>query len=461
MVAQFIRTYIVVVLFSLSMGYSSHCAAQTYHVEPIKIGKPTDEIFAGDFYNNKLFFCSNAKAKKAKNVVNEDDSRFLNLYQISFKEDFEVNKKEKPAILSENINSDLNEGPIFFNKKSGEAFFSSNYKTDSSAISLVLYSSLYDKNSNTFSQRERIVIDLGDGNYSNPTISPDGSMLIFSFTGITDTTSNLYLSERNGKNWEKPHKLDAICTDYSESFPRWFENTLYFVSTRPGGMGGLDIYSSTYYNGEFSAPRLLPEPINSKYDDFLFFHVTNTTGFFSSNRGQGNDRVYKFNLDIPTTSNFVESDINFCYTMQDETILDGKEYDYIWEFGDGAKQNGAVVNHCYKDSGVYELSCHLLNIETLEVENDIINATIEVVAKYPIIESTTSANGKLEISLNQKWSRNTFDNYYWIVNNQIISDASFEINVSDSKPIEIKAVLWDTKKPGDIIGLKKTITDIE
>lgn len=457
MVVTFIRTYLSIVFLFAIVGISCHVQAQTYEVELVKVGKSTEQVFASDCYDHKLFFCSNAKAKKAKHVVNEDDSRFLNLYQITLDDSYQLIKKVKPQILSENINSKLNEGPIFFNKNTGEAYFSSNLKTDSTALSLVLYYSKYDNRDKTFSPRQRMILDLGDGNYSNPTISPDGKKIVFSFTNLTDTTSNIYLAEKNENGWSKPKKIESICSDYSESFPRWFDNTLYFVSTRPGGFGGLDIYKSSYFDGKFQAPALMPEPINSAYDDFLFFHVTNTVGFFSSNRGQKSDKIYRFELDIPTTSNFVESDVQFCYTVQDEEILDENEYEYIWNFGDGSEKEGAIVKHCYQDTGVYELSCNLLDKATNKVENNIINAVIEVVAKYPLIDITPSSNGISKVSLNQDWSRRTYDSHYWLMNGDIIDTKTFVINSSVSKPIEIKAVLWDSKNPDEVIGIVKTI----
>lgn len=59
---------------------------------------------------------------------------------------------------------------------------------------------------------------------------------------------------------------------------------LYFVSDRPGGFGGTDIYKSKLNRkGEWTAPQNLGEKINTIYDeDSPFLHPDNQTLFFSS-----------------------------------------------------------------------------------------------------------------------------------------------------------------------------------
>ncbi len=447
----------MLLLPGLWVGNWSEAIAQKYEVKPLKIGRGSEQVFATDFYNGKLFFCSNAKAKHAKHVVNEDNTRFLNLYEISCDEDLTVSRKDKSVILPEQINSKLNEGPISFDRNSQEAFFSSNLATDSTQLSLKLYRSPYDTASGTFSPRSLLDLDLGDGNYSNPTLSADGSQLIFSFTGLTDTTSSLYLSTKTNDSWSTPRPLNSLNTNFNETFPRLCGNTLYFVSDRPNGIGGLDIYSCTFKEGKTGTVRLLPEPVNSKADDFLFFLVTTNEGFFSSNR-QGKDRIYKFKQDLPFTSAFVESDLNFCFTFQDEVLLDKTRYDYMWEFGDGTKKNGEVVEHCFQDTGVYEVSCHLMDTETLKIEENIISGVVEVISTLPLIQTEKDNNGQIEVFLEQKWSRNKYTQHYWIVDDEIITDKRIKITAAQSKPITVKAVLWNSDAPEEVVGLNKTIT---
>lgn len=438
---------------------SFSCFAQSYEVKSLKIGKATEQVFASDYFGGKLYFCSNAKSKQSKNVINEDNTRFLNLYSIELTNDLNVKRKGKPTILPEEVNSNLNEGPIFFDKETGIAYFSSNKESDSTAISLKIYSTKIELSTGAFSLREEINLNLGDGNYSNPTVSADGNTMIFSFRALTDTSSNLYISNKENGEWTLPVPLD-VNTSNNETFPRLYKNYLYFCSDRQGGFGGLDIYKCSLYEGQFGKPKLLPEPVNSASDDFLFFQTSKNEGIFSSNRGSGMDRIYKFKQDLPSPESFVETNIDFCYTMQDETILDKTKYDYIWDFGDGTKKKGGTVHHCYSDTGVYEISCHLQDIETLKIEEDIINGKVEIISELPIIRIQENAGVKT-VYLEQKWSRKNFTNFYWILNDEIVSDEQLKINANHSKPFVVKAVLWNIDKPDEVIGITKSIIPSE
>ncbi|CAG5078280.1 PKD domain-containing protein [Parvicella tangerina] len=456
-----INTYIIVLFLSVCSALNATHHAQAYEVKMVKVGRGSEQVFATDYHYGELYYCSNAKAKKAKHVVNENNSRFLNLYKIDCKSDFTPEKKSSATMLSSQVNSTLNEGPIFFHKQTGEGFFSSNLKTDSTQLSLAIYKTSFEQESDTYTEREIIPLNLGDGNYSNPTISEDGQTMVFSFTGLTDTTSNLYFTKRTEQGWSQPSPIDGLNTLHNETFPRLCGTTLYFASDRPGGKGGLDIYRCLFSNNKTGEITAMPEPINSAADDFLFFSVSGSAGFFSSNRQNGKDRIFRFQRDLPLPSDFIESNIDFCYTLQDEIILDKNRYDYMWELGDGTKKNGAIIEHCYKDTGVYEVSCHLMDNETLEIEEDIIKGSISVFAEYPVISYQQINDEHLEIFLEQKWSRKSFSEHYWIVNDQTIPDQKIQIPLPLSKPIVIKAVLWNSGESNQVIGLRQTINMAE
>lgn len=75
--------------------------------------------------------------------------------------------------------------------------------------------------------------------------------------------------------------------------------TLYFASQGHEGMGGFDLYKTTFRNGAWSKPENFGWPINSPGDDqFLVMNATGTRGWFNSVRpgGFGDDDIYQVDL---------------------------------------------------------------------------------------------------------------------------------------------------------------------
>ncbi len=98
---------------------------------------------------------------------------------------------------------------------------------------------------------------------------------------------NLYYSTLNGETWAAllpfGEEINSKSFESHISFSA-DEGTLFFVSDRPGGMGGKDIYRCVKLpNGGWGAPFNLGPNINSKYDeDAPYLHPDGTKLFFSS-----------------------------------------------------------------------------------------------------------------------------------------------------------------------------------
>lgn len=92
---------------------------------------------------------------------------------------------------------------------------------------------------------------------------------------------DLFISFKVNDEWSEPKSLpDNINSDGNESFPTWYNDTLYFSSDGHVGMGGLDIFKTySIGNGKWSNPQNLKYPINSGADDFGFVVDPN---FYSS-----------------------------------------------------------------------------------------------------------------------------------------------------------------------------------
>lgn len=99
-------------------------------------------------------------------------------------------------------------------------------------------------------------------------------------------------------------KMTELSTPYEDKCPNILGNTMVFVSDRPGGKGGFDIYYSKLENGKWSAPVNAGDRINTTYDEYrpLLPDLPNfnyNLMIFSSNRpgGKGGFDLYMTGLD--------------------------------------------------------------------------------------------------------------------------------------------------------------------
>lgn len=137
-------------------------------------------------------------------------------------------------------------------------------------------------------------------------ISPDGLYLFFTGCNRPDGLGrcDLYVSRKEGNNWGEPFNLGApVNSTYWDSQPAISPDgsTLYFVSNRPGGLGGYDIWKSSLQNdGYWTEPKNLGPEINTPYDEQTpFIHSDGRTLYFSSDgwAGMGDKDIFLSRLD--------------------------------------------------------------------------------------------------------------------------------------------------------------------
>jgi outer membrane protein OmpA-like peptidoglycan-associated protein/tetratricopeptide (TPR) repeat protein len=140
---------------------------------------------------------------------------------------------------------------------------------------------------------------------SQPSISSDGRTLYF----ISDRPGgyggyDIYKAVKNEKEeWGYSVNLGPKINssgDEKSPFIHPDDKTLYFSSDGRMGLGGFDIfYSRLDSSGNWSRPKNIGYPINSREDEIGFFVSTDGThGFFASNklRGKGGWDLYSFDL---------------------------------------------------------------------------------------------------------------------------------------------------------------------
>lgn len=138
------------------------------------------------------------------------------------------------------------------------------------------------------------------------TISPDGKYLFFTGCNRPDGLGrcDIYVSHREGKDWGEPYNVGKpVNSEYWESQPAISPDgrTLYFISNRPGGSGGYDIWKSTITDDAKWGPAInLGPEVNTPLDENTpFLHADGKTLYFSSDGwpGFGNKDIYYSRLD--------------------------------------------------------------------------------------------------------------------------------------------------------------------
>ncbi|WP_316803375.1 OmpA family protein [Pedobacter nototheniae] len=137
-------------------------------------------------------------------------------------------------------------------------------------------------------------------------ISPDGKYLFFTGCNRPDGLGrcDIYVSHREGVDWGEPYNIGSpVNSEYWESQPAISPDgsTLYFVSNRPGGSGGYDIWKSTITADSKWGPAVnLGPEINTPFDENTpFLHADGKTLYFSSDgwAGFGNKDIFYSRLD--------------------------------------------------------------------------------------------------------------------------------------------------------------------
>ncbi|MBK9448750.1 MAG: PD40 domain-containing protein [Bacteroidetes bacterium] len=257
-------------------------------------------------YQDGIVFASSREVGiPVRQSFNWLDTPFLDFFYTSYKKDSA--KWAKPDWIKGEVNTRYHESNFTQQNGESEFFFTrNNYnekekgKSDEGIIKLKLYSGRI----NGLETTEITELDLNSDEYSNthPSISADGLRLYF----VSDRPGgvggkDIYVANRVGEGWSEPVNLENINTPGDEMFPFIHpDGTLYFSSDGHPGLGHLDIFY-VHLSGNQQVVNM-GYPINGAWDDFAFYlDKDNENGFLSSDRpeGDGGDDIYKVTLRRP------------------------------------------------------------------------------------------------------------------------------------------------------------------
>ncbi len=136
----------------------------------------------------------------------------------------------------------------------------------------------------------------------NLCLDPWSKDIYFTRSNIENLHSDIWTAQKQKRGWEKPKQLHGAINhkQYTATHPtigRQKDSTLllYFVSDRPGGCGGMDIWYSIIKDGVAQEPVNLGPQVNSSADEYTpFYDQPNGVLYFSSDRdgGQGGFDIY-------------------------------------------------------------------------------------------------------------------------------------------------------------------------
>lgn len=283
----------------------------------IGINTPERE-FSPMFYQNGLVFVSSRN--KQGPIDEELGETFFDVY---FSELDPNGMPLKPRPFSIEINSQVHEGPMAFNRKGDHIYFTrsaTNPRLSKSGKPRT-FLQIYEATKGEFDW-ENVKPMPFNGNYNcmDPSLTPDGTKLFFAASmpggfGGTD----IYYVEKQDKGWSKPVNLgEEINTEKNEAFPFFHENgILYFTSDGHQGYGGIDIFKIDLSTQPWGKVINIGKPFNSAKDDLGFIiNAEGSRGFFASNRdgGVGKDDIFYFEtpdglpgMEIKTSMNIVAS----------------------------------------------------------------------------------------------------------------------------------------------------------
>lgn len=286
---------------NLAQEWIDNPAKMKIKLEKVLNSKESDfsPTYADKLYNT-IIFTSTRDAATGKDMDNWTGQNFSDLFvsKLDPKGQWSTPVQLETANV---INTEANEGNPAVNSKFNQMYFT-RCPNDKASLQgcKIMVSRRAGRN-----WGEPVALNLGGDSttvFGNPSISPDELTLVF--------TSNLPKGQGGKDIWFSTRKTTAdnfgralnagpvINTPDDEMFPFMRNDTsLYFSSNGHPGLGGLDIFRSTFSNGEWQKPVNLGVPINSPGDDFaIVFNPEEDKGFFSSNRkgGRGSDDIYSF-----------------------------------------------------------------------------------------------------------------------------------------------------------------------
>jgi outer membrane protein OmpA-like peptidoglycan-associated protein/tetratricopeptide (TPR) repeat protein len=271
-------------------------------LEPFSQNTEADEN-APFFFKNKLLFATDRNS--GFNVLKEKNNTTGRDYITIWAADkISDSTYAKPSSFSTKLNNvNENTGSVSFTADNKEMFFcrNSDMPDKGNSFNMQIFSA-ESKDGEKWGNIEKMPFCSNELNYFYPSVSPDGKSLFFvSDKGGGSGGLDIYISNRTKKGWSKPENLGTnVNTTAHEGFPyAAADGKLYFCSKGHIGFGGFDIFVTNKDSiGQWATPINLGTPINSAYDDISLSFADAAHGAFASPRSGRGDDIFFFSLPL-------------------------------------------------------------------------------------------------------------------------------------------------------------------
>ncbi len=429
-------------------------------VEIAPIKQNTDESEFGPYVSGTNFYYTSSQERKVGVISMEAGTlhQMLDLYSGKLTDSINIGKI-KP--LPNSINTPLNQGGCFFDKTTSKLYYSTNIPCEgySKKLKLAIYSAILQNDQFLSPIVELVLPDTFMA--AHPYVYNNKLYFSSNMLGGKGKT-DIYCAEKLAESWGNTSKwgnyknCDFLNTAENEYFPFVInENEIYFSSNRAGGLGKLDLYKYTN-TGTNSTIQNAGTPINSEADDFsIYVDSLQEKGYFSSNREDNQDDIYFFRQTWPTFNNCKESVTeDYCYNLSEESTLEkagvGGFY-YEWLFGDGTKQKGLSVRHCFPAPGNYLINLNIIDSLTKSVfmSQATFDLKVDSITQLKINCLDTVLVDK-SFGINTDWTYlpdNKIEAYYYEIDKKRLRDKEIKHSFSKTGTYKIKlgVVIINTK----------------
>ena len=269
-----------------------------YNMKSMAINNELPVLGISKFSSEEFLVCA-IQLDNEKGKQTMEGLPYLDVYKCEFNDNEELVNAQ---VLDKPVNSKYHDGPAQYSFTDQTLYLTRNNMrgkrlvTDKSGLAIAKIYAVEYKNGK-WSGAQDLSFNSNDFTNMHPSISKDGKTMYFVSNrpgGMGGT--DLYMTTKEDGKWSEPVNLGPkINTAGNEQFPYISsDGYLYFASNGHAGLGGLDIFVSEQIAGDWQYPVNMGSPINTNHDDFsLIYDKELNQGFFCSSRpGNANDDIF-------------------------------------------------------------------------------------------------------------------------------------------------------------------------